>query len=215
MTTYSELVKRFREQNSKQSKTSWRYESWADSARDAQQVAERSQWMEKPLEPAPWDKPEVPWWEEKHEPAPWDEQKMAGLSESFPGTFTSYNDAVSDGFQGTREEWLQQQSIPQIERPLTGAQGGRVYDTRQYFKPGGIVEPGVTHYSKDDELVYDRETKRMRKARVGGKTRQKITKQTITELEKNLPEEIKIRRMKRPDGSLYYQYLLHLKHFQE
>jgi hypothetical protein len=69
--------------------------------------------------------------------------KMAGLSESFPGTFTSYNDAVSEGFQGTREEWLQQQSIPQIERPLTGAAGGRVD-----LKPGGIVEPGVTHYAR-------------------------------------------------------------------
>jgi hypothetical protein len=92
---------------------------------------------------APWDKPEVPW----------DEQQVAGLSESFPGTFTSYNDAVSDGFQGTREEWLQQQSIPQIERPLTGAQGGRVYDTRQYFKPGGIVEPGVTHYATKTNAV--------------------------------------------------------------
>jgi len=91
---------------------------------------------------APWDKPEVPWWEEKHEPAPWDEQQVAGLSESFPGTFTSYNDAVSDGFQGTREEWLQQQSIPQIERPLTGAQGGRVYDTRKYFSSGQLVQPG-------------------------------------------------------------------------
>ena len=54
------------------------------------------------------------------------EQQVAGLSESFPGTFTSYNDAVSEGFQGTREEWLQQQSIPITERPLTGAAGGRV-----------------------------------------------------------------------------------------
>jgi hypothetical protein len=66
----------------------------------------------------------------------------AGLSESFPGTFTSYNDAVSDGFQGTREEWLQQQSIPITERPLTGAAGGRVD-----MKPGGIVEPGVEYYA--------------------------------------------------------------------
>ena len=38
MTTYSELVKRFREQNSKP-KDGWRYESWADSARDAQLAA--------------------------------------------------------------------------------------------------------------------------------------------------------------------------------
>ncbi len=74
------------------------------------------------------------------------EQQVAGLSESFPGTFTSYNDAVSEGFQGTREEWLQQQSIPQIDRPFTGKAGGPVYDTRKYFKPGGLVEPGVTHY---------------------------------------------------------------------
>ena len=66
----------------------------------------------------------------------------AGLSESFPGTYTSYNDAVSGGFQGTREEWLQQQSIPITERPLTGAAGGRVD-----MKPGGIVEPGVENYA--------------------------------------------------------------------
>jgi hypothetical protein len=83
------------------------------------------------------------------------EQQVAGLSESFPGTFTSYHDAVSNGFQGTQEEWLQQQSIPQIDRPLTGAQGGRVYDTRKYFKPGGLVEPGVTHYAKYPETRVD------------------------------------------------------------
>ena len=73
------------------------------------------------------------------------EQQVAGLLESFPGTFTSYQDAVYEGFQGTQEEWLQQQSIPQIDRPFTGQAGGRVYDTRKYFKPGGLVEPGVTH----------------------------------------------------------------------
>ena len=70
------------------------------------------------------------------------EQLVAGLSESFPGTYTSYQDAVYEGFQGTREEWLQQQSIPQIDRPFTGKAGGSVYDTRKYFKPGGLVEPG-------------------------------------------------------------------------
>jgi len=103
---------------------------------------------------APWDKPEVPWWEEKHEPAPWDEQQVAGLSESFPGTFTSYNDAVSEGFQGTREEWLQQQSIPQIERPLTGAEGGRVYDTRQYFSRGQLVQPGPGRQGYKGNYIY-------------------------------------------------------------
>ena len=65
---------------------------------------------------------------------PSSEQQVAGLSESFPGTYTSYQDAVYDGFQGTREEWLQQQSIPQSDRPFTG-------------KIGGLVEPGVTHYA--------------------------------------------------------------------
>ena len=72
--------------------------------------------------------------------------KMAGLSESFPGTFTSYNEwlyleALSIG---TREEWLHATSIPQIERPLI-----RSCKAASRKKPGGIVEPGVTHYSKD------------------------------------------------------------------
>ena len=55
-------------------------------------------------------------------------------------------------------------------------EGGRIYDTRKYFKPGGLVEPGVMHYAKttplyqktteykkrkeaaEKGLVYDRET---------------------------------------------------------
>ncbi len=53
-----------------------------------------------------------------------------------------------EGGQLTPEEFYQHQSIPQSERPLTGAEGGRVYDTRKYFKPGGLVEPGVTHYGQ-------------------------------------------------------------------
>ena len=73
---------------------------------------------------------------------PSSEHQVAGLSDVFPGTFTSYNDAVYGGFQGTREEWLQQQSIPQSERPLAGAKGGRVYDTRKYFNRGQLVQPG-------------------------------------------------------------------------
>jgi len=85
--------------------------------------------------------------------APRSKQQVAGLSESFPGTFTSYNDAVSGGFQGTMEEWIQQQSIPQIDRPFTGKAGGPVYNTRKYFKPGGLVEPGVTHYGKKTSFL--------------------------------------------------------------
>ena len=47
-----------------------------------------------------------------------------------------------DEGQLTPEEFYQHQSIPQSERPLTGAEGGRVQ-----YKPGGLVEPGVTHYA--------------------------------------------------------------------
>ena len=59
--------------------------------------------------------------------------EVAGLYESFPGTFSAYQEALSSGFQGTMEELIQHQSIPQSDRPFTG-------------KVGGIVEPGVTHY---------------------------------------------------------------------
>ena len=34
--------------------------------------------------------------------------------------------------------------------------GGRIYDTRKYFKPGGLVEPGVMYYGKKDPLTYSR-----------------------------------------------------------
>ena len=70
--------------------------------------------------------------------------EVAGLYESFPGTFSAYQEALSSGFQGTMEEFIQHQSIPQSDRPFTGAVGGRVG-----YKPGGIVEPGVTHYATD------------------------------------------------------------------
>ena len=46
--------------------------------------------------------------------------EVAGLYESFPGTFSEYQEALSGGFQGTMEEFMQIQSIPQGDRPLTG-----------------------------------------------------------------------------------------------
>ena len=49
-----------------------------------------------------------------------------------------------EGGQLKPEEFYQWQSIPHSERPLTGAAGGRVD-----MKPGGIVEPGVTHYATE------------------------------------------------------------------
>ena len=68
---------------------------------------------------------------------------VAGLYESFPGTFSAYQEALSGGFQGTMEEFIQLQSIPQSDRPFTGAVGGRVQ-----YNPGGLVEPGVVNYGK-------------------------------------------------------------------
>ena len=50
-----------------------------------------------------------------------------------------------DEGQLTPEEFYQHHSIPQSERPLTGAEGGRVYDTRKYLQ-GGRVEPRVGYY---------------------------------------------------------------------
>ena len=76
------------------------------------------------------------------------EQQVA----SNPLNFPEHMIHQYEGGQLTPEEFYQHQSIPQSERPLTGAEGGRVYDTRKYFKPGGLVEPGVTHYGK---RIYD------------------------------------------------------------
>ena len=58
-----------------------------------------------------------------------------------------------EGGQLSPEEFYQHQSIPQSERPLTGAQGGRVE-----MKPGGLVEPGVTHYGRYPTPGMQKET---------------------------------------------------------
>ena len=47
--------------------------------------------------------------------------------------------------QMTFEEYLQMDMDKPVH-PINKSAGGRVYDTRKYFKPGGLVEPGVTHY---------------------------------------------------------------------
>ena len=39
---------------------------------------------------------------------------------AFPGSNTSFLQAVEDGFQGTLEDFLKLQSIPQSDRPITG-----------------------------------------------------------------------------------------------
>ena len=77
------------------------------------------------------------------------EQQVASNTLNFPEHMIHQY----EGGQLTPEEFYQNQSIPITERPLTGAEGGRVYDTRKYFKPGGLVEPGVTHYAKEDKMT--------------------------------------------------------------
>ena len=49
------------------------------------------------------------------------DQEVAGaLMNTFPGSNMNYLQAVEDGFQGTLEDFLKLQSIPQSDRPLTG-----------------------------------------------------------------------------------------------
>ena len=45
-----------------------------------------------------------------------------------------------------REEQYYQQGPFSTREDFLAAKGGSVYNTRKYFKPGGLVEPGVTHY---------------------------------------------------------------------
>ena len=40
------------------------------------------------------------------------------------------------------QDYPQDDDIPSVQKV---AEGGRIYDTRKYFKPGGLVEPGVVH----------------------------------------------------------------------
>jgi hypothetical protein len=61
--------------------------------------------------------------------------------------------------QMTFEEYLQidmDKPVHPIDKKSTG---GRVYDTRKYFKPGGLVEPGVTHYATKDEITAEKKKK--------------------------------------------------------
>ena len=48
-------------------------------------TANRLKWMEEPLEPAPWDKPETPWSEEPKEPYPWEAKEGGGSQLVQPG----------------------------------------------------------------------------------------------------------------------------------
>ena len=67
------------------------------------------------------------------------------LASSNPLNIPAHMQHQMEGGQLTPEEFYQNQSIPITERPLTGAEGGRVYDTRKYLQ-GGRVEPRVGYY---------------------------------------------------------------------
>ncbi len=49
-----------------------------------------------------------------------DGEVAGALMNTFPGSNMDYLQAVEDGFQGTLEDFLKLQSIPQSDRPLTG-----------------------------------------------------------------------------------------------
>ena len=76
--------------------------------------------------------------------------EVAGLYESFPGTFSAYQEALSGGFQGTMEEFIQHQSIPQSDRPFTGAVGGRVG-----YRTGKTVRGSTIATQKPVEFYVD------------------------------------------------------------
>ena len=80
-------------------------------------------------------------------------KKVAGLMEEYYGSDElKYQKAVKNGFQGTFEEYLQWMR-------KNAAYGGRIIG-----KPGGLVEPGVTHYAtwetRAGNIVSDKKTKK-------------------------------------------------------
>ena len=99
------------------------------------------------------------------------------LATSNPLNIPAHMQHQMEGGQLTPEEFYQNQSIPITERPLTGAEGGRVQ-----YKPGGLVEPGVTHYGTKDIPVSPKAQKLvddfLKQSIAEGKTNFK----TITEL---------------------------------
>ena len=76
---------------------------------------------------------------------PGSEQQVAKQIPQFgiQGTYSAPEQIDMPNIQDLiREEGIQ--VGPQVK------EGGRIYDTRKYFKPGGLVEPGVTHYATKD-----------------------------------------------------------------
>ena len=67
------------------------------------------------------------------------EQQVASLPYGTQGTYDAPEPTDMPNWRDLiREEGVQ--VGPQVK------EGGRVYNTRKYFKPGGLVEPGVVHY---------------------------------------------------------------------
>ena len=61
--------------------------------------------------------------------------------------------------------------------------GGRIYDTRKYFKPGGLVEPGVTHYGQKPRIDTDTLIKILNESKdlTDNQTADKLNKKYLTE----------------------------------
>jgi hypothetical protein len=119
---------------------------------------------------APWDKPEVPWWEEKHEPGPWDEQQVARF-----GTQETYGAPEELSPMPNWRDLIREEGV-QVGQQVKD--GGRIYDTRKYFKPGGLVEPGVTRYG-DYEITKKKNIGKWQEIKRGpntGKFSQRIMK---------------------------------------
>ena len=80
--------------------------------------------------------------------SPRDAQQVASVSYGTHGTYGAPEQIDMPNIQDLiREEGVQ---VGQQVKD-----GGRIYDTRKYFKPGGLVEPGVTHYATttDAEVI--------------------------------------------------------------
>ena len=68
--------------------------------------------------------------------------EVKGKANPLYNEFKKYQSALSDGFEGTMNEYMMGQQVKD---------GGRIE-----MKPGGIVEPGVMYYGRKGPLTYSR-----------------------------------------------------------
>ena len=75
------------------------------------------------------------------------------------------------------QDYPQDDDIPSVQKV---AEGGRIYDTRKYFKPGGLVEPGVVNYARKDILP--------KVSKIGKRIEARTTELSPEELYKDSPK---------------------------